>query len=337
MNRNLDIAVYDAGSLAGEALLSLLDERNFPVATLYPLAESPDPDASVSFKGEELDVLNAAGFNFVDADLLFIPAHCPLSKAIVDNAIEAGCLVIDGSLNVSKASAILASVNPEQVADAVEGKHLIVPSSPAALMLPVLKPIQEAIGIDSVSVTACLSVSGSGNDGITELRGQTVDLLNGKPVKKSLYSQRVAYNLLPEVGEIEQSGFSTEELAIIDDVMAVLDDQNIRVSPTCVRAPVFFGDSLSVHLELDKPVDSDTARDLLTVVDGVQVLPAGEIPTVEALAGDNSLSGEVMVGRIRQNPVFPEQLSFWLVADTLKRGAINSIELAEILLKDFLK
>ena len=337
MNRSLDIAVYEAGSLAGEALLNQFDERDFPVATLYPLAESPEPETTVIFKGEELDVLNAGGFDFVDVDLFFIPANCSGTRVFVNAAIDAGCLVIDGSSDGDITSMILASVNSDQIADVIEQKYLSVPSSSAALMLPALKPIHDAAGIDSVSVTACLSVSGSGKDGVSELRSQTVDLLNGMPVKKAMYSQRIAYNLLPEVGQIQESGFSTEELAIIEEVMAVLDGEDVRVSPTCVRAPVFFGDSLSVHLELDKAVDADTVRDLLSAADGIQLLAANDIPSVEALTGDDGLSGEIIVGRIRQNPVFPEQLSFWLVADTLKRGAINSIELAEILLKDFLK
>ena len=333
MNRTFDVAVFDAGNLSGETLVRLLDERVFPVGSLYPLAGNPGPDSTVEFRGEELELVNISGFNFADTDLLFLPAGSEPERSWVDAAVESGCMVIDASRNPGAGSVILPAVNPELVQDAFEKKYAVVPSSPAALMLPVLKPLQDAVGIDIVSVTACQAVSGSGSEGITELRGQTLSLLSGKPVSSEFYSQRVAFNMLPEVGNIQEDGFSSEETAIIQELMAVLDTDDIRVNPTCVRVPVFYGDSLAVHLEMDRPLNVADARELLSGVDGLVLAAAGEIPTVETLA-DND---DMVIGRIRQNPACPEQLSLWLVADAVKRGSISSLELAEILLKDFLK
>lgn len=332
MSRSYDVAVYDAASLAGETLLNVLEECDIELGAVYALAESVDEEVAVSFKGTELDVLNAFTFNFADADLLFLPVGCKAPAEILNLATENNCVVIDGSVEAS-APVVVPGVNEELLPEAFDRKMVAIPSSPAALLLPVLKPIQDAVGIDSVSVVACQSVSDSGNEGIAELRGQTVDLLNGKPVKKKLYSQRVAFNLLPEVGETLDDGSTSEEARVVQELTAGLDQDDLRVSPTCIRVPVFFGDSLAVHLDLDRSLDADSARDLIAGATNVILAEQGEVPTVESAAGEDY----IQVGRIRQNPELADQLSLWLVADPVKRGALNALGVAEILLKDFLK
>ena len=329
MNKLFDVVVYDAGSLNGEALLALLNERVFPVGNLYAIAESPEPDAVVSFQDQDVDVLKAEGFEFVDADLLILPAGCKASDELISRATESGCLVIDGRLGSQTGPLMMPGINEDQLDSARDNKVVVVPSSPAAMMLPVLKPLEEALGIDSISVTVCQSVSDLGNDGINELRKQTIELLNGKPVSGG----RMAFNLLPQVGELDSQGISSQEQGLINELLEGLGSEDVRINPTCIRVPVFFGDSLSIQLELNRPFDAATVRELLTGVQGVELTTADDHPTVETVAGNDS----IVVGRIRQQTAFAGQLALWLVADPIRRAAINIIDMAEILLKDFLK
>ena len=331
MNRMLEVVVYDADSLAGEALLELLDERVFPVGTLYAIADQPEADAVVSFQEQDVDVLKATGFEFVDVDVLFLPVGCRASDELVTAAVEAGSMVVDGRTGSQAGPMLLPGLNGEQVDEARSGRVAVIPSSSAALLLPVLQPLEEALGIDSVSVTACQSVSGFGSEAITELRKQTIDLLSGKPVSGELFSQRVAFNLLPEVGELDQQGMTSAERGMVRELVSGLGSDDLRINPACILAPVFFGDSLSVQLEVDRAVDAAAVRELLADVKGVELADAGECPTVETVAGND----HIVVGRVRHMPDFPGQLALWLVADPVRRGAINAIDVAQILLKDF--
>ena len=333
MSRMLDVVVYDAGSLAGEALLEMLGERMFPVGNLYAVADPPEADEVVSFQGKDVDVVKASGFEFVDADVLFLPVGCHASDTLVTAAVAANCLVLDGRMGSEAGPMLLSGLHEEQIDEARSGKVAVIPSSSAAMLLPVLKPLEEEPGIDSVSVTAHLSVSGFGSDAVTELRKQTIDLLNGKPVSGGMFPQRVAFNLLPRVGEFDDQGLTGAEREIIRELALGLDSDDLRINPACVLVPVFFGDSLSVQLELDKAVDAGAVRELLAGVNGVELAGSGECPTVETVAGNDN----IVVGRIRHLPDFPGQLALWLVADPVRRGAVHAIEVAEILLKDFLK
>ncbi|WP_062269872.1 Asd/ArgC dimerization domain-containing protein [Endozoicomonas arenosclerae] len=325
-----DLAIYDAQSLAGEALLSVLEESHLEPGAIYPLAAEPEADATVAYKGTELDVLNAMAFNYADADLLIIPVGSQVNPEILNLAIEGSCRVINGS-GESEADFYLAGLTDE--ADLSDDNEVALPSSPAALMLQVLKPIQEAVGIDSVNVMASLSLAESGQKGIEELRGQTIDLLSGKPVKKKLFDQRIAFNVLPQVGELAADGTSTIERQIATELGKGLHQDDLRVSATCVRVPVFFGDSLAVHLDLDRPVDGQTIKELLANTQGVELAAADEMPSVETVAGKDV----IVVGRIRQNPEHADQICLWIVGDPVRCGAIQAMSVAEILLKDFLK
>ncbi|AMO56855.1 hypothetical protein GZ77_02180 [Endozoicomonas montiporae] len=329
MNKLFDVVVYDAQSLNGEALLALLDERVFPVGNLYAIAQDPESDAAVSFQDQEVELLKAEGFEFIDADLLILPVGCKASDELVGRATEAGCFVMDGRSGSQAGPLMMSGINDDQIEAAREAKVAVVPSSPAALMLPVLKPLEEALGIDSVSVTVCQSVSGLGNDGINDLRKQTIELLNGKPVSGG----RMAFNLLPQVGELNSNGSTSVEQSMISELIEGLGSSDVRINPTCVRVPVFFGDSLSIQLELDKPAEADTVRELLADIQGVELTAGDDFPTVETVAGNDT----IVVGRIRQQARFAGQLALWLVADPVRRAAMSTIDMAEILLKDFLK
>ncbi len=331
MYQTCDIALLDAASLTGESLLKSLEESVIEMGVFYPLSAEPEEEEVIEFQGDEIDVLNATTFNFADATLFFVPAGSKIDPEILNRARDAGCMVINGG--VSEVSPVLPGLNEHLLAEQVEQREVAIPFSVAGLLLKLLKPVHESIGIDSVTIVASLSVSSAGKKAVEELRNQTIDLLSGKPASAELFPKRSAFNLIPQVGDLEVNGSTNSEIAIARELMAGLDCEDLRVSATCITAPVFFGDSLAVHLDLDKPVESATFARIIVETDNVEVLPPEELPTIETAAGQE----KIQVGRIRQNPLHADQLSFWIAADGVRCNANNAVAVAEILLKDFLK
>ena len=336
MTSTYEIAVSDAASLAGETLIKQLEERQFPAIKLHPLAFNMninvDSETTVEYLGEELDLVAAAGISFQNVDYLFIPANTAHDPELIKRAMDAGCIVIDGSVNATardQVLPVLPGINDYHLADARMNRYVAFPSSPAAMMLPVVHAIQTRFGLSRMTVTACLSVANAGNEGVSELRTQTVQLLNGKPVDQKTYPHRIAYNLLPQVGEINEEGITSAEQQIRTELNALLHNQvNARV--TCMTVPVFFGDSLIVDLDTDEPMDIYEVQGLLEDIETVDVSTGQDYATVEEVAGSDAIK----LGRLRQSSVYGSDLSFWLVADNVKRGAVIAVEIAELLIKD---
>ncbi|WP_263079781.1 Asd/ArgC dimerization domain-containing protein [Endozoicomonas sp. Mp262] len=336
MSRTYDIALCDTTSLAAKTLISLLEDKSFPIGTLYPLSDSADSGSTIDFHGEELDVLTESGFEFADADLAFIPAGSSINDQVIQQAIESGCMIIDGSRGAAEhygAVLAMADMDRDSLEAAVMQKRVVIPSSPAALILPALKTISEIAAIERVDITACLAVSRAGDSGINELRKQTIELLNGKPVNAEAFTRRTAYNLIPEVGTIEASGQSSEECILDAEIRAGMEVDDLDIRSTCMIAPVFFGDSVTVSLDLDIPVDLDVIHDALGENNAINLFESTDYPTVEQAAG----SDHIMLGRLRRQPGSDGALSFWVAADATRQGALQALLVAETLIKDFLR
>ncbi|OED41273.1 hypothetical protein ACH42_14475 [Endozoicomonas sp. (ex Bugula neritina AB1)] len=333
MTRTYEVAISDAASLAGETLIRQLEERQFPATKLYPLGA--DDTVSMNYLGEELDLVDASTVDFSDIDLLFIPAGTVRDPDMMAQAVDSGCLVVDaskGAASMGHSMPVMPGINDYQLEEARLSRYVVVPSSPAALLLSVLKQIQNRYGLTRINLTACLSVANSGNEGVNELRGQTVQLLNGKPVETETYPHRIAYNLLPQVGPIDEQGVAECEGHLRTEISTLLSN-DIDVRVTCVIAPVFFGDSLSVDLDSDQPMDLQDVADSLSELSAHELSESGAYPTAEEVAGCDT----IQLGRLRQSSVYGTDLSFWLVADGVKRGAIAAVEVAELLIKDLAK
>ncbi len=333
MTRTYDIAVSDAGSLAGDTLIRLLEERQFPAIKLYPLGS--DDSVTVEYLGEELELIKSNSVDFVDIDILFIPAGTSRDPDMMAQAVDAGCMVIDASAGAAAqghSMPVLVGMNDYLLEEAKLNRYAVVPSGPAILLLPVLQQLHNRFGLTRLNLTVCLSVSHAGNDGVDALRTQTVQLLNGKPVETKTYPHRVAYNLLPQVGTIDEQGESESENHLRAELSSMLNHE-IDVRVTCVKAPVFFGDSLVVDLDSEQPMNIQEVADLLSEMPAHELSASGSYPTAEEAAG----SDEIRIGRLRQTSVYGTDLSFWLVADGVKRGAVEVVDVAELLIKDLAK
>ena len=201
-------------------------------------------------------------------------------------------------------------------------------------MLVALKPIYDAVGIERINVATYQAVSGTGKEAIDELAGQTARLLNGQPIETSVYPKQIAFNVLPQIDAFQDNGYTREEMKMVWETQKIFADPEIKVNPTCVRVPVFYGHSEAVHIETGRPISAQEARQLLEKAPGVTVLDEqsdGGYPTaVTESAGQDA----TFVGRIREDISCTNGLNLWIVSDNVRKGAaLNSVQIAEILIK----
>jgi aspartate-semialdehyde dehydrogenase len=267
-------------------------------------------------------------------------AGASISRVYAPKAAEAGCVVIDNTSQFRYDDEIPLVV-PEVNEAAIAGykRHGIIanPNCSTIQMLVALKPIHDAVGIRRVNVCTYQAVSGTGKDAIEELAGQTAKLLNGKDIEAKVYPKQIAFNVLPHIDVFQDNGYTKEEMKMVWETRKIMGDESIQVNPTAVRVPVFYGHSEAVHIETGKKITADSARQLLAAAPGVEVLDEhadGGYPTaVTEGAGQDP----VYVGRIREDISHPLGLDLWVVADNVRKGAaLNSIQIAEILVKNHL-
>lgn len=340
MSRPLNVAIVGATGAVGETFLTVLEERNFPIKTLYPLASSRSVGKTVFFKNQELDVLDLAEFDFSKADIALFSAGGSVSKEYAPKAVAAGCIVVDNTSCFryeQDIPLIVPEVNAPSIAEYTKRGIIANPNCSTIQMVVALKPIYDAVGISRINVATYQSVSGTGKKAISELVSQVGDLLNGKPAESKVYPQQIAFNALPHIDVFEDNGYTREEMKMVWETRKILQDEDILVNPTAVRVPVLYGHSEAIHVELKKPLTAEEARALLSKAPGVKVvdnIKKLSYPTVLSHAVGHD---EVFVGRIRQDISHPCGLNLWVVADNIRKGAAtNAVQIAEILQKEYL-
>lgn len=334
MSKTVDLAVIGATGTVGEALVQLLEEREFPVGNLHLLAGGDSAGQSVPFRGKNLRVRELAGFDFTQVGLAFFAAGEEVSRQYADKAVAAGCSVIDLSGALAQALPIVPEVNAETLAD-VHAPYLLSSPAPAATALAaVLGPLRDQLGLRRVVLNAALAVSSLGRAGIAELARQTTELLNMRPLEPQLLDRQVAFNLLAQVGALEEGGHARLERRVATELKQVLGIEGLKVSVSCSLAPVFFGDSLAVCLQTDKPVDVPAVAALLAQQSAIELVEAGDYPTV---VGDAVGQDELYVGRLRAGLDDPAELNLWIASDNVRKGsALNAVQIGELLIKHYL-
>lgn len=340
MSKKVNVAIVGVTGAVGEAFLSVLEERKFPIENLYPLASSRSVGKTIRFGRKTYDVLDLATFNFADADIAFFSAGGSVSKEYAPIAAAAGCVVIDNTSCFryeDDIPLVVPEVNPHCIAQYKNRGIIANPNCSTIQMVVALKPLQDAAGIARINVATYQAVSGTGKKAISELITQVGELINGRPIKPSVYPQQIAFNVLPHIDEFMDNGYTREEMKMVWETKKILEDENIMVNPTTVRVPVIYGHSEAVHVELKSPLTASEARNLLSKAPGVKIVdnPAkGQYPTALSHASGHD---EVYVGRIRQDISHPNGINMWVVADNIRKGAAtNAVQIAEILLKDYL-
>lgn len=340
MSKKYDVAVVGATGAVGETMMSILEERNFPVGTLYPLASSRSAGSRVQFRGEYLKVQDLAEFDFSKVQIGLFSAGGEVSAIYAPKAAAAGCVVIDNTAHFryeADIPLVVPEVNPHAIAQYRVRNIIANPNCSTIQMLVALKPIYDAVGIERINVCTYQSVSGTGKEAIEELAGQTAALLNVQSIAPRVYPKQIAFNVLPHIDVFLDNGYTKEEMKMVWETRKIFEDDAIQVNPTAARVPVFYGHSEAVHIETRDKITAEQARALLEKAPGVVVLderkPGGYPTAVTEAVGTDP----VYVGRIREDISHPRGLDLWIVADNVRKGAaLNSVQIAEILIKDYL-
>jgi aspartate-semialdehyde dehydrogenase len=340
MTRKFDVAVVGATGAVGEAMLEILAERDFPVNNVYPLASARSAGKKIAFKGKHLTVQDLDSFDFSKVQIGLFSAGASVSEKYAPKAAAAGCVVIDNTSQYrydDDIPLVVPEVNPEAIRNYTNRGIIANPNCSTIQMLVALKPIQDAAGIERINVCTYQAVSGTGKEAIEELAAQTAQLLNGKDAVADVYPKQIAFNVLPHIDVFQDNGYTKEEMKMVWETRKILGDDSIQVNPTAVRVPVFYGHSEAVHIETREKLTADKARDLLASSPGIVVLDErrdGGYPTAVTEGANHD---PVYVGRIREDISHPRGLDMWIVADNVRKGAaLNSIQIAELLVKDYL-
>ena len=340
MDKTVDVAVVGATGLVGETLLSILEERNFPVGTLYPLASARSAGSNVRFRGRDITVGNLAEFDFSKAGIGLFSAGGSVSAEYAPRAAAAGCVVIDNTShfrNEPDIPLVVPECNPARIADYRTRGIIANPNCSTIQMVVALKPIHAAVGIRRINVATYQSVSGAGRSALETLARHTAELLNGRPLELEGQTRQVAFNAVPHIDVFLDNGYTREEMKMVWETRKILEDDEIAVNPTAVRVPVFFGHSEAVHIETREKLDVAQARALLEAAPGIRVIDVHETGGYPTAVSDASGHDEVFVGRIREDLSHPNGLCLWVVSDNIRKGAaLNSVQIAEILVQEYL-
>ena len=340
MSKTFDVAVVGATGAVGETMLSILAERKFPVGEVYALASSRSAGKRVEFGSKLLTVQDLADFDFSKVQIGLFSAGASISEVYAPKAAAAGCVVVDNTSRFrydDDIPLVVPEVNPHAIADYRTRGIIANPNCSTIQMLVALKPIRDAVGIERINVATYQAVSGTGKEAIEELVSQTAHLLNAKPIKTEVYPKQIAFNVLPQIDVFLDNGYTKEEMKMVWETRKIFEDDAIQVNPTAVRVPVFYGHSEAVHIETGEKITAEKARELLSAADGVVVLDDrndGGYPTAVTEGANND---PVYVGRIREDISHEKGLDLWVVADNVRKGAaLNSVQIAEILIKEYL-
>ncbi|WP_286233091.1 aspartate-semialdehyde dehydrogenase [Thalassotalea sediminis] len=338
MAQKFDVCVLGATGLVGKTIIELLEQRDFPVNKLYPLASARSAGGFVEFNGESIEVIDADTFDFSQAQIGFFSAGGSVSAKFAPIAGEAGCIVIDNTSEFryeDDIPLIVPEVNPDALADYRNRNIIANPNCSTIQMMVALKPIHQAVGIERINVCTYQSVSGAGKEAMDELAKQCADLLSGKPIEPKAFSRQIAFNVIPQIDVFQDNGYTKEEMKMVWETNKILGDDTIRVNPTAVRVPVFFGHAEAIHIETREQISAEAVKELLASAEGVEVCDKDEdFPTQ---IGEASGVDATFVGRIREDISHPNGINLWVVADNVRKGAAtNSIQIAELLVKEHL-
>ncbi len=328
------VAVVGATGAVGNEMVSILEERRFPVEQLRLFASERSEGKTMDFHGKEVPVEILTEKVFKGIDIALFSAGGDRSKEYAPAAVKSGCIVIDNSSAWRmdpEVPLVVPEVNPY---DIKKHKGIIAnPNCSTIQMVVALNPIHKAAKIKRVVVTTFQSVSGTGKNAIDELLNQTSDILNFKEVKPNVYPHQIAFSCLPHIDSFMEDGYTKEEIKMVNETKKILGDSSIKVTATTVRVPVFRSHSESVNIETDKKLSSNEVRALLSGASGVIVYDAPD-KNLYPMPIDAVGKDEVYVGRIREDNSVKNGINIWIVSDNLRKGAaLNAVQIAEKLIE----
>jgi aspartate-semialdehyde dehydrogenase len=338
-DKKFNVAVAGATGVVGNQMLTCLEERNFPIADIKMLASARSAGKRITFRGETFVVSEMTDKSFQGVDVAFFSAGGSTSKKFAPHAAESGCVVIDNSSAWRMdpdIPLVVPEVNPHATAGYKKKNIIANPNCSTIQMVVALAPIHRRAKIKRIVVSTYQAVSGTGKAAVDELDAQTRAYVKDEEMHNKVYPHRIAFNCLPHIGPFLESGYTEEEMKMVNETRKILEDNTIAVSATTVRVPVFFGHSEAVNIETEKPISPDEVRSLLEKQPGVRLVDdPGR--NMYPLAIDAAGQDMTLVGRIRQDRSVSNGIDMWIVADNIRKGAAtNAIQIGEILAADYL-
>ena len=336
MSKKYNVAVVGATGAVGEVMLSILKERKFPIDTIYALASSKSTHKTVQYGGRTLKVQDLAKFDFNQVDIALFSAGASVSEKFAPIAAGTGCIVIDNTSHFRRDEDIplvVPEVNPEALKNYKPRNIIANPNCSTIQMLVALAPIHKVAEITRINVATYQAVSGAGSAGIDELAKQTAALLSFQDIKPEVFSTEIAFNVIPHIDTFQDNGYTREEMKMVWETQKILD-KGIKVNPTCVRVPVFFGHSEAVHIETKINITVEQVLSLLNDAQGVEVIDDVSKSAYPTPKVTSSGKDAVFVGRIRKDISCSNGINLWVVSDNIRKGAaLNSVQIAEEMIK----
>ena len=330
MTKQYNVAVVGAAGVVGLEFLKIAAERRFPVKTLKLLATERSAGKRIPFGEGEITVEVTTRDSFKGADFVFISASGAASKEYAPIARDAGAIVIDDSSvwrQDPDVPLVIPEVNP---GDVVGHKGILaIPNCSTTPLVMCLWPLHQRNPVVRVIADTYQSVSGTGTAAVTELEQQTRDWAAGRESAAHVYPHEIAFNVLPHIDSFMDSGYTKEEWKMMAETRKIMHEPDLPLSATCVRAPVFIGHSLAVHVEFEKPFPAEKVREALRDAPGVVVQDEPSValyPTPRFAAGKDP----VYVGRIRDDMSNPNGVAMWISSDNIRKGAaLDALQIAE--------
>lgn len=337
--KKFNIAVAGATGAVGNQMLTCLEERDFPVKSIKLLASRRSVGRKLRFRGDLIAVEELTEESFKGMDIALFSAGGAASKKYAPLAAKDGCVVVDNSSTWrmdTKVPLVVPEVNPHAIAGYTKKGIIANPNCSTIQMVLPINPIHKKYKIKRIVVSTYQAVSGTGKKAIDELFDQTRSMINFLDYEKKVYPHRIAFNCIPHIDVFLDNGYTKEEIKMVNETRKILEDDNIGITATTVRVPVYFGHSESVNIETEKEISADQVRSLLEKEPGIKVLDNPK-KNIYPLAVDAAGQDLTFVGRIRDDESVKNGINIWIVADNIRKGAAtNAVQIAEILAKDYL-
>lgn len=332
--KKFKVAIVGATGLVGQEFIKVLEQRNFPMTSILLLASDRSAGKKLFVTHQEIEVKEAVPESFKGIDIALFSAGTETSRYFSPIAAQSGAVVIDNSSAfrmVPTVPLVVPEVNPEDIK--WHNGIIANPNCSTIQMVVTLYPLHKVNPIKRIIVDTYQAVSGTGSVAVEELTTQAKQVMDGETTIPHVYPHQIAFNLLPEIDVFLDNGYTKEEWKLVEETRKIMHTEDIAISATCVRVPVFTGHSMALHIEFSQPMSPDEARRILAQAPGVKLL---DDPAISLYPQPWSAAGtdEVFVGRIHRDASHPCGLVMWVVADNLRKGAaLNTVQIAEEMIK----
>jgi aspartate-semialdehyde dehydrogenase len=332
-----NVAVVGATGLVGERIISILEDRSFPIKSIIPLASSRSVGKEISFRQKQISIKELQSFDFKGMDFCFFSAGADVSSAFVPIATEQGAIVIDNTSCYrykNDVPLVVPEVNPDALALYTKRNIIANPNCSTIQLVVALAPIHKIARIKRINVATYQSVSGAGRQSVELLNQQVETSINGSDGSGE---QLFAFNVIPQIDEFQDNSFTKEEMKLVWETQKIFNDYDLLVNATAVRVPVKIGHAEAVNIETEVCITPDQVKEILSQSQGIKVVDDVSNNSYPTPRTHGNETDDVFVGRIRKDYTLKNGINLWVVADNLRKGAaLNSIQIAETLIQGYI-